>query len=551
MELVRHERTMVNASDRPSEDFLKCALLAHVRQDFNAPVSAILGYAEILIEDAPKLGLERCAADLERMYQAGLDLQRLVHDLLDPDALAKWAGESAYDDFKSKLRHDLRTPLTALKGYGEMLLEDAQEASANTFVDDLQKLLNAAKRLLVRVDGLVEFASGESKEVAIAGSGQSLFAALERIARPRRGEVIAEKPDAYRILVVDDHESNRDLLSRRLVRDAHHVVTADSGENALDLVEREPFDLILLDLLMPGMSGYEVLERLKCDPRHSEIPVLMISALNEIESAVRCIEAGAEDYLTKPFDPVLLRARVNACLEKKWLRDREKVILQQLRLEKDRSDALLLNILPEPIIARLNLGESTIADHIADATILFADLVGFTNLSARLPANRLVHLLNMLFSDFDRLSVRFGLEKIKTIGDAYMLAGGLLAPRSDHAEAVADMALAMRDTSQEVSHRIGEPLQLRIGIHTGSVVSGIIGTHKFIFDVWGDTVNTASRMESHGAPNEINVSAAAYMRLCEKFTFEACGTLDLKGKGPTEAYFLRGRRSPHGRPLEL
>jgi adenylate cyclase len=149
----------------------------------------------------------------------------------------------------------------------------------------------------------------------------------------------------------------------------------------------------------------------------------------------------------------------------------------------------------------------------------------------------------VLFSDFDRLSIQFGLEKIKTIGDAYMLAGGLLAPSSNHAEAVADMALAMRDALHAAGRRIGEPLKLRIGIHTGSVVSGIIGTHKFIFDVWGDTVNTASRMESHGTPNEINVSAATYRRLCEKFTFEACGTIDLKGKGPMEAYFLKGRRT--------
>ncbi|WP_284736062.1 adenylate/guanylate cyclase domain-containing protein [Dongia deserti] len=510
-----------------------------------------MGYAEILIEDAPRCGLEHCAADLRKMCQAGLDLQRLVHDLLDPDALGKRAGGSDYDEFKSKLRHDLRTPLTALKGYGEMLLEDALEAPAAAFADDLQKLLNAAKRLLTRLDGLVEFASGESKEVSIAESETSLFPALGRIVRPRSGELIADKPDAYRILVVDDHESNRDLLSRRLTRDAHHVVTAATGESALALIEQEPFDLILLDLLMPGMSGYEVLERLKCDPRHNEIPVLMISALKEIESAVRCIEAGAEDYLAKPFDPVLLRARVNACLEKKRLRDREKIMLQQLRFERDRSDALLLSILPAPIVARLNLGESVIADHVADATILFADLVGFTNLSARLSATSLVHLLNVLFSDFDRLSVQFGLEKIKTIGDAYMLAGGLLAPCSDHAEAVADMALAMRDTLQAASQRIGEPLQLRIGIHTGSVVSGIIGTHKFIFDVWGDTVNTASRMESHGTPNEISVSAATYARLREKFTFEACGTLDLKGKGPVEAYFLRGRRDSHGRPLDF
>ena len=537
---------MVAPPEQRSEDWLKLALLTHVRQDFSAPVSAIVGYAEILIEDAPRYGLERFTADLDRMHQAGLGLQHLIDDLLDPAVLARRAGDFGYDDFKGKLRHDLRTPITALKGYGEMLLEDVQDGSADAFIDDLQKLLNATKRLLARVDNLVEFASrGGAEAEAVAGPEAPLLATLRRIVRPASDGIVGNKADTYRILVVDDHESNRDLLSRRLTREAHRVVTAASGESALALVEQEKFDLVLLDLLMPGMSGYEVLERLKCDPRHSDIPVLMISALDEIDSAVRCIEAGAEDYLAKPFDPVLLRVRVNACLEKKRLRDREKVILQELRVEKEKSDALLLNILPEPIVARLNLGESMIADHIADATILFADLVGFTSLSTRLSANTLVHLLNALFSDFDRLSVQFGLEKIKTIGDAYMLAGGLLAPCPDHVEAVADMSLAMRDALHAASNRLGEPLQVRIGIHTGSVVSGIIGTHKFIFDVWGDTVNTASRMESHGTPNEINVSAATYLRLRDKFIFQPCGVIDLTGKGPMEAFFLRGRRRDH------
>ncbi|MGH6929113.1 MAG: response regulator, partial [Dongiaceae bacterium] len=362
-----------------TEDWLKLALLTHVRQDFSAPVNAIVGYAEILIEDAPRYGLERFTADLGKMYQVGLGLQHLIDDILDPDALAQRAGTADYDDFKGQLRHDLRTPITALKGYGEMLLEDAQEAAAGVFVDDLQKMLNTAKRLLARIDALVEFASREGAEEApVAGpEGAAPFlATLRRIVRPQ-GHGSADKATGNsRILVVDDHESNRDLLSRRLAREAQHVVAVESGEAALALVERERFDLILLDLLMPSMSGYEVLERLKCDPRYGDIPVLMISALDEIESAVRCIEAGAEDYLAKPFDPVLLRARVNACLEKKRLRDREKVILQQLRIEKEKADALLLNILPKPIVARLNLGENMIADQIADATILFADLVG-------------------------------------------------------------------------------------------------------------------------------------------------------------------------------
>ena len=213
-----------------------------------------------------------------------------------------------------------------------------------------------------------------------------------------------------------------------------------------------------------------------------------------------------------------------------------------MRLEKEKSEALLLNILPTAIVSRLNLGETVIADHIPDATILFADLVGFTGLSAQLSATRLVKLLNMLFSEFDRLSIDFGLEKIKTIGDAYMVAGGLTCEGSDHAEAVARMALSMVDASRSTSDLLGLPLQLRIGIHTGPVVAGIIGTHRFIYDVWGDTVNTASRMETYGIANEINVTQALYDRLQDRFIFEPRGTIEVAGKGMLQAFFLRGPR---------
>src|SRR5690606_3172288 len=165
----------------------------------------------------------------------------------------------------------------------------------------------------------------------------------------------------------------------------------------------------------------------------------------------------------------------NACIEKKRLRERERVFVEQLRLEKEKSEALLLNILPTAIVSRLNLGETVIADHIPDATIMFADLVGFTGLSAQLSATRLVKLLNMLFSEFDRLSIELGLEKIKTIGDAYMVAGGLTSEDSDHTSAIARMALGMVDVSRSTSDLLGLPLQLRIGIHSGPVVAGIIG----------------------------------------------------------------------------
>ena len=166
--------------------------------------------------------------------------------------------------------------------------------------------------------------------------------------------------------------------------------------------------------MMPGISGYDVLMLLKNNPRFREIPVIMISALSELDSIVRCIEAGADDYLAKPFDPTLLRARVGSSLEKKHLRDREQAMVEALRLEKERSEQLLLNILPRGIVTRMNGGETIIADQRSDVTILFADLVAFTKLTSRLSAGDLVHLLNSLFSEFDRLALSLGVEKIKT-----------------------------------------------------------------------------------------------------------------------------------------
>ena len=353
-------------------------------------------------------------------------------------------------------------------------------------------------------------------------------------------ELAAARPS--RILVVDDNASNRDLLTRRLQRQGHTVLLAADGAQALAIVQTDAVDLILLDLMMPGISGYDVLTRLKGGPQHRDIPVIMISALTELDSVVRCIEAGAEDYLGKPFDPTLLRARVGSSLEKKHMRDREREMLAALRMEKERYEQLLLNILPKAIVTRLNCGETSIADQMTDVTILFADIVGFTRFSSELSAGDLVCLLNGLFSKFDRLALDLGIEKIKTIGDAYMVAAGLPVPRTDHAHAVADMALAMIEAVDVANRELPVPLEMRIGIHSGNVVAGVIGTHKFIYDIWGDAVNIASRMESHGMPNRIQISAATHRLICESFRVEPHGTVNIKGKGSMETFILLGRR---------
>jgi adenylate cyclase len=208
---------------------------------------------------------------------------------------------------------------------------------------------------------------------------------------------------------------------------------------------------------------------------------------------------------------------------------------------KERSERLLLNVLPAPIAARLKVAERAIADGFEEATVLFADIEGFTRLSERLSPGRVVEILDGIFSAFDELAKEHGLEKIKTIGDAYMVAGGIPISRPNHAEAVADMALAMLERCRELDADLR--LALRIGMDTGPVVAGVIGRSKFIYDLWGDTVNTASRMESHGIPGHIQVTERTYRRLRDDFLFRSRGTVEVKGKGPMATYLLLGRLS--------
>jgi class 3 adenylate cyclase len=212
-----------------------------------------------------------------------------------------------------------------------------------------------------------------------------------------------------------------------------------------------------------------------------------------------------------------------------------------LAREQERSERLLLNVLPAPIAARLKDTTGVIADEFADVSVLFADIVDFTTRAQRVTAEQVVATLNDLFSVFDELARERGLEKIKTIGDAYMVVGGLPDPRLDHAEAVAEMALAVRD---EVAGRFepgGHSLAVRMGIDTGPVVAGVIGRSKFSYDLWGDTVNTASRMESHGIPGQIQVTPRTYERLRHGYRFECRGPIDVKGKGRIVTYLLLGR----------
>jgi adenylate cyclase len=213
-------------------------------------------------------------------------------------------------------------------------------------------------------------------------------------------------------------------------------------------------------------------------------------------------------------------------------------LMGELETERARSHDLLLNVLPQPIIDRLNAGEGVIADRYDDVAVVFSDFVGFTEISGRMPVTMLVSALNGLFSAFDAACAELGVEKIKTIGDAYMAAAGLPGSRADHVHAAADLTLAMQAAVREA----GAPWQVRIGLHAGPVVAGVIGTSKFAYDLWGDAVNVASRLETSAPIGQIQVSAAVASALADAFDLEPRGAVELKGKGSTQAYLLLGRR---------
>ena len=381
------------------------------------------------------------------------------------------------------------------------------------------------------------------RETAAGGLSKEQLAQLRLAESDPTGQQAA-------ILVADDSDALRTAMVQMFrALGYQNVSEVVDGQAALDLLRQKEFDLLVLDIEMPRLDGFGVLEALKGDALQRHLPVIVASGLHELDAVVRCIQLGAEDFLPKPVNSVILRARVSASLERKRLRDLERLRVlelhqerQVLEIEKQRSEHLLLNILPKAMAIRLKQGQRTIAAYHDSVTVLFADIVDFTALTKRSDPEALVSLLNDLFSSFDRLTDRHGLEKIKTIGDSYFVAGGLPEPRPDHAVAVAEMALDMLTAVTELNHELGTSLSIRIGLNTGPVVAGVIGRKKFTYDLWGATVNLASRMQSTGLPNRIHVPASTCELLHEKFHLSERGTVVCKGMGEVRSYLLDGRK---------
>jgi class 3 adenylate cyclase len=324
-----------------------------------------------------------------------------------------------------------------------------------------------------------------------------------------------------------------------LESDGHERMTCAAGGNeAIALIKKEKFSLVLLDLMMPDLNGDEVLKVIKSDPDKRDMPVVMLSADTDADKVSQCIELGADDYLPKPFNPTILRARIGAALRRHSLRALENEYVGKIENEKRHSENLLRNILPAEIVTRLRNGESNIADHFDDATVIFADVVGFGKITARMKAYEIVACLNQLFSEFDKLAEEVGIEKIKTIGDSYMAVCGLPTPRPNHARMAARFALEMIAATARLRSRLPVPFTIRVGLHSGPVMAGVIGTRKFAYDVWGDTVNVAARMEAASAPNRVLASVTTVKALGNDYSFDGPHKIDNKGGRVLEAFFV-------------
>jgi CheY-like chemotaxis protein len=334
------------------------------------------------------------------------------------------------------------------------------------------------------------------------------------------------------ILVVDDNAVNRDLLLRSLERQGHNIEQAQNGKEALSMLREKDFDIVLLDIMMPVMDGYQVLEIMKADESLRHIPIIVLSAIDEIDSVVKCIQIGAEDYLAKPFNKEVLRARIKNCLEKKRLRDQEVIYQQQLEKESHRYENLLKVILPESIVHELNTTNKVIPRRHENVAVLFCDIVGFTAYCKQISPEEVVNKLQILVEAFEELTIKYELEKIKTIGDAFMITGGLLKPIDQPVFNCVKCGIEMLSTTK----RLIPEWNVRVGIHSGAVIAGVIGKIKYLFDLWGDTVNTAQRVENYGLAGAVNVSKAASKEISEICHCEPLGLINVKSNEQVEIF---------------
>jgi adenylate cyclase len=354
---------------------------------------------------------------------------------------------------------------------------------------------------------------------------------------------------AAKILVVDDQPANVLLLERMLGDAGYQSVTSTLDPRAVRaLHEKNRYDLILLDLQMPGMDGFQVMEGLKEIETAGYLPVLVITA--QPDHKLRALRAGAKDFISKPFDIAEVLMRVHNMLEVRLLhveirrKNAElKTLFDQVVAERKLSERLALHVPPDSIAARLQARPDVTPDSFADVTVVIADIVGLAELTPTASPEKLALFVAEIFAHFDGLAQARGVKKIKTLGNSYMAVAGVPVSAGDHATRAAHLSLDMVDTLDRFNERSGHALQVRVGVASGAVVAGVIGKRLYVYDVWGDAVTIASRMESHGVAGRVQVSDSTRQLLGTPFLLEERGALAVEGRGEMTTWFVGGRNS--------
>ncbi len=339
-----------------------------------------------------------------------------------------------------------------------------------------------------------------------------------------------------KILIVDDDPFNADYLEQELDDLGYDSIRAENGAIALEMVSSQSPDMILLDIMMPVMDGFSVLSRLKADPKTRVIPVIIISALNDLKSVVKGIEMGADDYLPKPFDPILLRARLTNALQRRLWHIQEQNYVREIEEAKQRIDDLLHVILPHPIVCELIEENKVQPRQYSEVAVLFADVADFTRYTESHEVEYVVSNLQRLVVAYESLAVEWKIQKIKTIGDSFMAAGSLLEPLENPVLHCVRCGLEMVKVAQEM----GVGWEVRVGVHIGPLIGGVVGKRQYLFDIWGDTVNTAQRVESHGEIGCVNLSQQAWEKVQSEYPHVGKITREVKSKGFMDIYQVKG-----------
>ncbi len=511
--------------------------LAHLRHELRTPLNHIIGYSEMLLEDIAHEDPAVLGPGLRRVHDDAQRLLAIINELVGADA--------GHVDV-SRLSAELTGPLGSVTSNVEALKVQALQAGAGDAAQDLERVAVAATAL---------------RSVITTGALRPKPQVAPAAVAPADGD--GEPAQAGVILIVDDNATNREMLGRRLERDGHRVQLAAGGREALDLIHGRRVDLVLLDVMMPDMNGYEVLQQLKAEVALRDIPVLMISAVDEVESVVRCIELGAEDYLPKPFDPVLLRARIGACLEKKRLRDREAQHVQELAewnrtLEQRVAEQVALverlgrlKRFFSPQLAELIVAggaDDPLKTHRSEVTVCFLDLRGFTAFAESAEPEEVMGVLREYHAEMGKLILEHEGTLERFTGDGMMIFFNDPVPVPNPGERAVRMALAMRERVAQLIgnwRKLGYDLALGIGVAQGYATIGAIGFEgRWDYGAIGSVTNLAARLCGEAKADQILISKRVLATTEAFLQVESAGELSLKGfHRPIPAYNVVGLRS--------